>query len=169
MTSDLLLRPVREDDLVEFFLHQQDPEANRMAAFGPKDPSDRREFAAHWARVLTNPANLARTAEVDGEVVGYVSAFPAEGQTEVSYWIDPARWGRGHATAALAALLRELPHGRCTPAPPRTTPPPSRCSASAASLWSAKTRGTPTAAAKTSRSGCWSCPPTRPPPDLGGH
>ncbi|PWR08435.1 GNAT family N-acetyltransferase [Micromonospora acroterricola] len=109
MTSDVQLRPVREDDLVEFFLHQQDPEANRMAAFGPADPSDHREFARHWARVLTNPANMVRTVEVDGEVVGHVTAFPAGDLTEVSYWIDPARWGRGYATAALAALLRELP------------------------------------------------------------
>ncbi|MGC4773569.1 GNAT family N-acetyltransferase [Micromonospora sp. DT44] len=109
MTSDVRLRQVREDDLVEFFLHQQDPEANRMAAFGPADPSDHREFARHWARVLTNPANRVRTVEADGEVVGYVSAFPVDDQTEVSYWIDPQRWGRGHATAALAALLRELP------------------------------------------------------------
>ncbi|MET8234596.1 GNAT family N-acetyltransferase [Micromonospora sp. NPDC005298] len=109
MTSDLRLRPVREDDLVEFFLYQQDPEATRMAAFVAEDPTDRREFARHWARVLTNPANLVRTVEVDGDVVGYVSAFPVGDQTEVSYWIDPQRWGRGHATAALAALLRELP------------------------------------------------------------
>ncbi|MEV4824860.1 GNAT family N-acetyltransferase [Micromonospora sp. NPDC049274] len=109
MTSEVRLRPVREDDLVEFFLHQQDAEANRMAAFVAKDPSDHREFARHWARVLTDPANRVRTVEADGEVVGYVSAFPVDDQTEVSYWIDPARWGRGHATAALAALLRELP------------------------------------------------------------
>ncbi|WP_433651626.1 GNAT family N-acetyltransferase [Micromonospora zamorensis] len=109
MTSDLRLRPVLEDDLVEFFLFQQDPQANRMAAFVAKDPSDRREFARHWARVLTNPANRVRTVEVDGEVVGYVSAFPVGDQTEVSYWIDRERWSRGHATAALAALLRELP------------------------------------------------------------
>ncbi|MEV1113250.1 MULTISPECIES: GNAT family N-acetyltransferase [unclassified Micromonospora] len=109
MTFEVLLRPVREDDLVEFFLHQQDPEANRMAAFGPADPSDHREFARHWARVLTNPANRVRTVEADGEVVGYVSAFPVDDQTEVSYWIDPTRWGRGYATEALAALLRELP------------------------------------------------------------
>ncbi|MFY1620867.1 GNAT family N-acetyltransferase [Micromonospora sp. WMMD736] len=109
MSVDVRLRAVREDDLVEFFLHQQDPEANRMAAFGPADPSDHREFARHWARVLTNPANRVRTVEADGEVVGYVSAFPVDDQTEVSYWIDPTRWGRGYATAALAALLRELP------------------------------------------------------------
>ncbi|KOX09074.1 GNAT family N-acetyltransferase [Micromonospora profundi] len=109
MTFDVRLRPVREDDLVEFFLHQQDPEANRMAAFGPEDPSDHREFARHWARVLTDPANVVRTIEVDGEVVGHVTAFPVGDRTEVSYWIDRARWGRGHATAALTALLRELP------------------------------------------------------------
>ncbi|MEH1169690.1 GNAT family N-acetyltransferase [Micromonospora sp. CPCC 205539] len=109
MTFDVQLRPVREDDLVEFFLHQQDPEANRMAAFGPVDPTDHREFARHWARVLTDPANRVRTIEVDGAVVGHVIAFPVDERTEVSYWIDPARWGRGHATAALAALLRELP------------------------------------------------------------
>ncbi|MET8350533.1 MULTISPECIES: GNAT family N-acetyltransferase [unclassified Micromonospora] len=109
MTSDVQLRPVREDDLVEFFLHQQDPEANRMAAFGPVDPSDHREFARHWARVLTDPANRVRTVEVAGEVVGHVTAFPVGDRTEVSYWIDPTRWGRGYATAALAALLRELP------------------------------------------------------------
>ncbi|MBM0276956.1 GNAT family N-acetyltransferase [Micromonospora tarensis] len=109
MTPELRLRPVREDDLVEFFLHQQDPEANRMAAFGPKDPADHREFAQHWARVLADPANRVRTIEVAGAVVGYVTAFPVGEQTEVSYWIDRARWGRGHATAGLAALLRELP------------------------------------------------------------
>ncbi|MFF4880317.1 GNAT family N-acetyltransferase [Micromonospora sp. NPDC000668] len=109
MTSDVRLRPVREDDLVEFFLYQQDPEANRMAAFVAANPSDHREFARHWARVLTDPAIVVRTVEADGEVVGHVTAFPAGDHTEVSYWIDPARWGRGHATAALAALLRELP------------------------------------------------------------
>ncbi|MET8350543.1 MULTISPECIES: GNAT family N-acetyltransferase [unclassified Micromonospora] len=80
-----------------------------MAAFGPADPADHREFARHWARVLTDPEILVRTAEVDGAVVGHVSAFPDGERTEVTYWIDPARWGRGHATAALAALLRELP------------------------------------------------------------
>ncbi|MET8308073.1 GNAT family N-acetyltransferase [Micromonospora sp. NPDC005173] len=109
MTSDVRLRPVREDDLVEFFLYQQDSEANRMAAFVAADPSDHREFARHWARVLTDPTIVVRTVEADGEVVGYVTAFPDGDRTEVSYWIDRARWGRGHATAALAALLRELP------------------------------------------------------------
>ncbi|MCI4065511.1 GNAT family N-acetyltransferase [Micromonospora sp. R77] len=111
MTSELRLRPVRDDDLPAFFAHQQDPEANWMAAFGPADPADRAAFDAHWARIRADPRIVNRTAEVDGAAVGYVAAFPVDDQTEVSYWIDPRRWGRGHATAALAALLRELPPG----------------------------------------------------------
>lgn len=109
MTADLRLRPVRDDDLPAFFSHEQDAEANWMAAFGPKDPTDRERFDAHWRRVRADERIVARTAVVDGEVVGHVVAFPVDERTEVSYWIDPRRWGRGYATAALTALLRELP------------------------------------------------------------
>ncbi|WP_091610403.1 GNAT family N-acetyltransferase [Micromonospora mirobrigensis] len=109
MTSELRLRPVRDDDLPAFFAHQQDVEANWMAAFGPADPADRSAFDAHWARIRADPRIVNRTVLVGDEVVGYVAAFPVDDRTEVSYWIDPRRWGRGHATAALAALLRELP------------------------------------------------------------
>lgn len=109
MTSELRLRPVRDDDLPAFFAHQQDPEANWMAAFGPADPADRAAFDAHWARIRADPRIVNRTVEVDGEVVGHVAAFPVDDQTEVTYWIDPRRWGRGHATAALRALLGEVP------------------------------------------------------------
>ncbi|RIV37724.1 GNAT family N-acetyltransferase [Micromonospora radicis] len=108
MSDDLRLRAVSEDDLPEFYTHQLDPEANRMAAFGPTDPADPRAFAAHWVRILTGPHNVARTVTVDGAVVGYVLAFPADGRTEVSYWIDRQRWGRGYATRALTALLSEV-------------------------------------------------------------
>ncbi|MEW2379914.1 GNAT family N-acetyltransferase [Micromonospora sp. NPDC047812] len=109
MTAELHLRPVRDDDLPLFFAHEQDAEANWMAAFGPEDPADRERFDAHWRRVRADERIVPRTVVVDGEVVGHVVAFPVGERTEVSYWIDPRRWGRGHATAALAALLRELP------------------------------------------------------------
>lgn len=108
VTAELRLRPVRDDDL-PFFAHEQDAEANWMAAFGPADPADRGRFDDHWRRVRADERIVARTVVVDDEVVGHVVAFPADEQTEVSYWIDPRRWGRGHATAALATLLRELP------------------------------------------------------------
>ncbi len=110
VTADVSLRPVRDDDLPHFFAHEQDPEAAWMAAFGPADPTDRAVFDAHWARIRADPTVVNRTVVADGAVVGHVAAFPVDGHTEVSYWIDPRRWGRGHATAALTALLRELPH-----------------------------------------------------------
>ncbi len=109
MISEARLRPVLDDDLPAFFAHGQDPQANWMAAFGPKDSGDRAVFDAHWARIRVDERIVARTVTVDGAVVGHVIAFPVGERTEVSYWIDPARWGRGHATTALAALLRELP------------------------------------------------------------
>ncbi|MFF3866695.1 GNAT family N-acetyltransferase [Micromonospora sp. NPDC001898] len=107
--EDLRLRPVRDDDLPHLFAFEQDPEANRVAAFGPADPTDRAAFEAHWRRIRADPAIVTRTVTVDGAVVGHVAAFPVEEQTEVSYWIDRARWGRGYATRALAALLAALP------------------------------------------------------------
>ncbi|MEO3781121.1 GNAT family N-acetyltransferase [Micromonospora sp. B11E3] len=109
MTEDLRLRPVRDDDLPHFFAFEQDPEANWMAAFGPADPTDRAAFDAHWRRIRADPRIVNRTITVDGAVVGHVAAFPVDERTEVSYWIDGTRWGRGYATRALAALLAELP------------------------------------------------------------
>ncbi|MGC4808832.1 GNAT family N-acetyltransferase [Micromonospora sp. DT233] len=103
------LRPVRDADLPHFFAFEQDPEANRVAAFGPVDPADRAAFDAHWRRICAEPAIVTRTVTVDGDVVGHVVAFPVGEQTEVSYWLDRARWGHGYATRALAALLAELP------------------------------------------------------------
>ncbi|WP_026274991.1 GNAT family N-acetyltransferase [Salinispora tropica] len=109
MSADLRLRPVLDDDLPFFFLHQQDVEASWMAAFGPADPADRTAFDAHWKRIRTDPTVVSRTVVVGSEVVGHVHAFPADGRTEISYWIDPGRWGRGYATGALTVLLGELP------------------------------------------------------------
>ncbi|MFI7429182.1 GNAT family N-acetyltransferase [Micromonospora sp. NPDC049836] len=109
MSNEVRLRPVHDDDLSAFFAHEQDPQASWMAAFVAKDPADRAAFDAHWARIRADERIVNRTVTVDGEVVGRVAAFPVGDRTEVSYWIDSARWGRGHATAALAALLRELP------------------------------------------------------------
>jgi len=50
---------------------------------------------------------LARTVLVDGEVAGHVVSFEQLGATEVTYWIARPLWGRGVASAALAAFLTE--------------------------------------------------------------
>ncbi|HEY3504352.1 MAG TPA: GNAT family N-acetyltransferase [Actinocatenispora sp.] len=103
------LRPCEPSDLDHFFAFQRDPEAVRMAAFTPADRDDRAAFDAHWAKILADPTILNRTITVDGTVVGSIATYPDDGHNEVTYWVDRAWWGRGVASAALAALLAEVP------------------------------------------------------------
>ncbi|MFD7440196.1 GNAT family N-acetyltransferase [Streptomyces sp. NPDC059909] len=104
---EVTLRKVEAPDLDLFFTHFQDPEAKRMAAFGPAGPVDRARFDAHWARILTN--EVVRTVLADSEVVGSACVYGEPGDLQVTYWIDRAHWGRGVATEALRALLALVP------------------------------------------------------------
>jgi RimJ/RimL family protein N-acetyltransferase len=100
------LRPVTEADLDSFYEHQADPEAIAMAAM----PSREREaHRAHWRQSLAEESGLARTIVCDGEVAGHIVSFMRDGagDREVGYWIARSHWGRGVATAALAAFLLE--------------------------------------------------------------
>ena len=105
-----MLREVIEDDLPFFFEQQQDPEANWMAAFTAKDPTDWAAFAAKWTKILGNEAGTARTIVWGGQPVGNVLSFiaPWSGQREVSYWIGREYWGQGVATKALTAFIERL-------------------------------------------------------------
>jgi RimJ/RimL family protein N-acetyltransferase len=96
------LREVVESDLTVLFEHQRDPEATEMAAFPARDPD---AFMAHWKRILDDGSVLVRTAVDDGRVAGYVTCFELEGETLVGYWIGREHWGKGVASAALAAFL----------------------------------------------------------------
>jgi RimJ/RimL family protein N-acetyltransferase len=107
MPIDLSLRDVAEDDLPIFFEQQLDPDANYMAAFTAKDPTNREAFAEHWARILADATVLIKTIVFDGQVVGYVLSYEESGKPEVSYWIGKAYWGRGIATHALRAFLAQ--------------------------------------------------------------
>src|SRR5215510_13267949 len=107
MTSDVLLRYLTEGDLSIFFEQQQDPAANRMAAFTAKDPADRAAFMAKWAKILGDESSTNRTILFGGQVAGNIGAFvaPWSGKLEVSYWIGREFWGKGIATKALAVFL----------------------------------------------------------------
>lgn len=115
---DVTLRPVETGDLPYFFEFHRDPAANRMAAFAAKDPEDRNAFDSHWADLLADANSVARTIVVENHdgpgtlsasrVGGHVVAFGHQGQTEVTYWIDPALWGHGVASAALANFLLDV-------------------------------------------------------------
>ena len=108
MTDDLCLREVVEDDLAWFFGFQLDPDANYMAAFTARDPTDRDAFTAHWNKILANPTNILRTIVFDGQVVGSVSSYEESGKPEVTYWIGRAYWGKGIGTRALTAFLVQV-------------------------------------------------------------
>lgn len=105
----IALRPVEDADLDALFDQMRDPEAVRMAAFTAEDPDDRAAFDAHMARVRGTPGVTLRAVTEDGRLVGSVGSFVFEGETEVTYWIDRRRWGRGIATRALELLLELVP------------------------------------------------------------
>ena len=108
VTGEVLLRDVEEADLPIFFDQQLDPDANRMAAFTARNPADRAAFMAHWARIMGDETITKRTIVVDGQVAGNVASFEQLGEREVGYWIGKRFWGKGVATRALSAFLREV-------------------------------------------------------------
>ena len=105
---DVALRPVEDRDLDALFEQMRDPEAVRMAAFTPEDPSDRAAFDAHQARVRTAPGITHRAVTCDGQLVGTIASFPIEGRTEITYWIDRAAWGRGIAKIGRASCRERV-------------------------------------------------------------
>jgi RimJ/RimL family protein N-acetyltransferase len=101
---DVTLRDTTPDDVPILFEHQRDPVAAEMAAF----PSRDWDAYLEWhARIRADPSALRRTIVADGEVVGDIGVW-GEAEREVGYWIDRASWGKGIASAALAALLAEV-------------------------------------------------------------
>jgi RimJ/RimL family protein N-acetyltransferase len=106
------LRALRDDDLDDLFRWESDPGAARMAAFTRADPADRAAFDAHYERVRSDPNNTNLAIEEDGVLAGLIASFTVEGDRELSYWIDPARWGRGIASEAVRIFIRQRETGR---------------------------------------------------------
>lgn len=100
------VRFLEDADLDQLFKWERDPYAVEMAAFTRVDPSDRAAFDAHYQRIRNDPDVTLRTVDDDDGLVGTVGSFTMEGEREVTYWIDPSRWGRGLASAALDAFLQ---------------------------------------------------------------
>ena len=102
------LREVNVEDLSIFYKQQLDPEANWMAAFTAKDPTDRAAFDAHWAKVLADKGIIIRTILYETKVAGSVLCHSWGGEPEISYWLGKEFWGMGIATQALAQFLQEV-------------------------------------------------------------
>jgi RimJ/RimL family protein N-acetyltransferase len=105
MSNELLLLLVANDDLSIFFAYQLDQEANHMAAFTAKHPTNQEAFMAHWHRILAEETNIIQTILCNGQVAGSVSSYLGEGRPEVTYWLGKEYWGKGIATWALKEFL----------------------------------------------------------------
>jgi len=101
----ITLRALDDDDLDDLFRWESDPTAATLAAFTRADPGDRAAFDAHYQRVRSNPDNTTLAIEEDGDLAGMIASFTMEGDRELTYWIDPERWGRGIASGALRTFL----------------------------------------------------------------
>lgn len=108
LSGKLSLRPLREEDLPALFEIQLDEEARHQAAFVAKASQDRGAYIEKHLGHLHDAAITNRAIELDGELVGSLASFPVEGDIEITYWIRRDIWGRGVATAAVAALLEEV-------------------------------------------------------------
>ena len=102
------LRAVEPSDLEAFYEQQADPASVAMAAVPARERDD---HFRHWHAVLADDNVNVRTIVADGAVAGHVVSFmrDGKGEREVGYWIASSMWGRGIASAALAAFLDEEP------------------------------------------------------------
>jgi RimJ/RimL family protein N-acetyltransferase len=100
------LRALQDDDLDELFRWESDLTGAGMAAFTRADPADRAAFDAHYQHVRSNPDNITLAIEEDGVLVGMIASFTIEGDRELTYWVDPERWGRGIASAAVQSFIQ---------------------------------------------------------------
>lgn len=96
---------MQESDLPIFFEHQREPDANRMAAFPPRD---RDAFMVHWAKILRDENVVTRTVLFDGQVAGNVVSWEHAGRREIGYWIGREFWGKGIASKALAEFVKQV-------------------------------------------------------------
>ncbi|MDX2340805.1 GNAT family N-acetyltransferase [Micrococcus sp. NPDC078436] len=104
------LRDVRPEDLDEFFVHQQDEDANQMSGIAPRSPADRGVFDHHWGTLLRDPRVQVHTIEHEGRAVGALICSEQDDAAELSFWTAQEFWGLGLTTSAVDEFLRGYPH-----------------------------------------------------------
>jgi len=102
---DIKLRPTGIADLVTLFQFQLDKEGGYLAAFMPKDPTDKEAYINKFTKLLDDPTVNNQTILLDNIIVGSIAKFIMKGDTEITYWIDRKYWGEGIVTQALKKFL----------------------------------------------------------------
>lgn len=103
--NELILKKTEIADLEHFFQFQLDKEAGYLAAFMPKDPTDKAAYLKKMTNLLIDSTVNMQTIFVNNRIVGSVSKFEMEGDYEITYWIDKTFWGKGITTKALKKFL----------------------------------------------------------------
>jgi len=106
INKNISFSKTEKDDLNWFFNFQLDKEANYLAAFTSKDPTDKKAYIGKYSKFLSDPTINMQTIKVNNEIVGSIAKFVMEGKNEITYWIDKKFWGQGIATNALKNLLK---------------------------------------------------------------
>jgi [ribosomal protein S5]-alanine N-acetyltransferase len=104
--DEIILRKTEITDLEFFFIFQLDNEANYLAAFTSKDPTDKTAYIQKYSKFLNDPTINNQTIMVGNRIAGSIAKFEIEGQAGLTYWIDKKLWGKGIATNALKAFLK---------------------------------------------------------------
>lgn len=99
------LRQTEKSDLEHFFQFQLDKDANFLAAFTAKDPTDKDAYLKKYTKHLGDPTINMQTILVGETIAGSIAKFEIEGDAEITYWIDKNYWGKGIATTALKVFL----------------------------------------------------------------
>lgn len=103
--KELTLRQTQTSDLDFLFQFQLDKEANYLAAFITRDPTDKEAYFEKYIKNLSDPTINMQTVWMDENIVGSIAKFEMEDETEITYWIDRNYWGMGIATSALQNFL----------------------------------------------------------------
>ncbi|SHG44716.1 Protein N-acetyltransferase, RimJ/RimL family [Fodinibius roseus] len=102
---EIKLRRTEIEDLHKFFQFQLDKEASHLAAFVPKDSTNKSAYLFKHTKMLNDPTVNYMTILVNNIIVGSIVKFEMEGEINVTYWIDRDCWGQGIVTKALKDFL----------------------------------------------------------------
>lgn len=102
---DIKLRPTEVADLDTLFQFQLDKKGGYLAAFMPKDSTDKAAYINKYKKLLHNPTVNNQTILLNNIIVGSIAKFIIDGDTEITYWIGRTFWGQGIATKALNEFL----------------------------------------------------------------
>lgn len=103
--NEIILRKTEIADLEFFFIFQLDDEANYLAAFTSKDPTDKTAYLQKYTKFVSDPTINMKTIIVENIIAGSIAKFEMEGDAELTYWIDKKFWRKGVATKALKEFL----------------------------------------------------------------